>query len=94
MYTVRMVKTNDHQFILTDYVEAALSLAEYDKLEDATFAGKIAACPGVLAFAGTLRECEAELRSVLEDWILLGLKLNHTLPPIGSLDLNRVQPHA
>jgi len=27
-----------------------------------------------------LRECEDELRSVLEDWVLVGLKLGHDLP--------------
>jgi hypothetical protein len=31
-----------------------------------------------------------ELRSTLEDWILLGLKLTHPLPVIGGIDLNEV----
>lgn len=66
--------------LLPDYVEQAMASAEYDKLEDGTFAGKIPACPGVVAFAATLRECEEELRSVLEDWLLVGLKLGHPLP--------------
>jgi predicted RNase H-like HicB family nuclease len=44
-----------------------LSQAEYDKLEDGTFFGRIPSCKGVVAFAATLRECEDELRSVLED---------------------------
>jgi hypothetical protein len=45
----------------------------------------------VAAFGGTLRECENELRSVLEDWILVGLKLGHKLPVLASIDLNKVQ---
>ena len=62
-------------FILSDYVEGAVSQAIYDKLEDGTFFGKIPVCQGVVAFCASLRECQNELRSTLEDWILLGLKL-------------------
>ncbi len=62
------------RFILTDYVDQALAQAEYDKLDDGSFAGRIPACPGAIAFGPTLRACEEELRSVLEDWILVGLK--------------------
>lgn len=68
------------QYILSDYLDRALAQAEYDKLEDGTFFGRIPACKGVVAFAHTLRECEDELRSVLEDWVLVGLKLGHDLP--------------
>lgn len=75
--------------ILSDYVEQAMAQAIYDKLEDGTFTGRIAPCKGVIAFGTTLRECEDELRSTLEDWILLGLKLGHPLPVIGGIDLNK-----
>lgn len=77
------------QYVLSDYVEEAMSQAVYDKLEDGTFAGRIPACLGVVAFGTSLRECEQELRSTLEDWILLGLKLKHPLPVIAGIDLNR-----
>jgi predicted RNase H-like HicB family nuclease len=82
------------QFILTDYVDQAMAQAVYDKLEDNTFAGKIPACPGVVAFAETLRDCEAELHSVLEDWLLVGLKLKHVLPVIDGIDLNQEPAYA
>ncbi|MBI2858566.1 MAG: type II toxin-antitoxin system HicB family antitoxin [Chloroflexi bacterium] len=77
------------RFALTDYVEQALSEAAYDKLEDGSFAGRIPLCKGVVAFAGTLRQCQEELRSTLEDWILVGLKLGHHLPVIKGIDLNQ-----
>lgn len=77
------------QFLLTQYLSQAMAQAEYDKLEDGSFSGRIAACPGVIAFSATLRECEDELRSVLEEWLWLGLKLGHQLPVIGGIDLNR-----
>jgi len=47
-------------------------------LEDGTFFGRIPLCKGVVAFAVTLRECEDELRSMLEDWVLVRLKLGHS----------------
>lgn len=77
------------QFILSDYVDSALAAAGYEVLEGGRYAGRVPACPGVLAFGNTLRECENELRSTLEDWILLGLKLGHALPVIGGIDLNK-----
>jgi len=76
------------QFILTDYVDRAMADAVYDKFEDGTFAGRIPSCKGVVAFGATLRDCEDELRSVLEDWILVGLKLGHPLPVIAGIDLS------
>ena len=76
-------------FSLTAYIEAALELAQYDKLADGSFAGEIPKLPGVAAFGKTLRECEQELRSVLEDWILVGLRLGHKLPKLAGIDLNQ-----
>ncbi len=76
-------------YILSDYVEMAMNEAEYDKLDGNTFAGRIASCKGVVAFASTLRECESELRSTLDDWVLVGLKLGHELPVLSNINLNR-----
>lgn len=77
------------RYILTDYVNQMMAQAVYDKLEDGTFSGRIPPCKGVIAFGSTLRECEDELHSTLEDWILTGLKLNHPLPVIASINLNK-----
>ena len=66
--------------ILTEYVNQLMAHVVYDKLEDSTFAGQIPQYKGVVAFETTLRECEDELRFTLEDWILVGLKLDHHLP--------------
>ncbi len=77
------------EYPLTAYIETAMELARYDKLEDETFSGEIRKLPGVLAFGATLVECERELRATLEDWILVGLRLGHPLPKLGGIDLNR-----
>jgi len=77
------------RYILSEYVEQAMAQATYDKLEDGTYSGRIPTCKGAVAFGSTLRECEDSLRSTLEDWILLGLKMRHALPVIGHIDLNK-----
>jgi len=81
------------RFVLSDYIEQAMAQAVYDKLEDDTYVGRIPSCKGVIAFGATLYECAEELRSTLEDWILVGLKLNHPLPVISGVDLNEAPQH-
>ncbi|MCB0243560.1 MAG: type II toxin-antitoxin system HicB family antitoxin [Anaerolineae bacterium] len=76
------------RFVLSDYLEGAMAQASYDKLEDESYFGRVPSCTGVVAFGATLRECEQELQSTLEDWVLLGLKLRHALPVIDEIDLN------
>ncbi len=76
------------RFVLTEYVEHLMAEAVYDKLEDGTYSGRIPDCVGVVAFGKTLKECEEELRSTLEDWIWLGLRMGHVLPVVAGIDLN------
>ena len=71
-------------FALTSYIEAAMERANCEKLEDATYGAEIPGLDGVIAFGTTLRQCEQELRSTLEDWILVGLHLGHTVPVIAG----------
>lgn len=80
-------------YVLSDYISLAMDNAIYDKLEDGTYSGRIPDCPGVIAFANTLRRCEEELRSTLEDWLFIGLRLGHNIPVIGKIDLNREPKH-
>jgi len=77
------------RFSLTNYIDSVMSYAQYDKLEDGSFAGRIPKCKGVIAFAKSLRECEDRLRSVLEDWIIVGLKLAHHFPVIKGINLKK-----
>jgi len=77
------------RYVLSDYVAEALAEAAFEKLEDGSYAGRIPSCTGVVAFGTTLRECENELRSTLEDWIPVGLQLKHPLPVIQGIDLNK-----
>jgi len=80
------------QNIISEYLERAIAKAEYDKMEDGSFSGRIPGCAGVVSFGSTLATCVAELRSTLEEWLLIGLKMRHTLPVIDGIDLNQ-EPH-
>lgn len=77
-----------HNFTLSSYIDQAMARATFDKLEDDTFVGKVPKFKGVIAFGKSLRECENELRSTVEDWIILGLKMGHRLPVIDGINLN------
>lgn len=77
------------RYVLTEYVDRAMEQAVYEKLEDGSYCGRIPPCQGVIAFAESLRECEKGLQGVLEDWVLLGLKMRHSLPVLGDINLNR-----
>lgn len=76
--------------MLTDYIQAAMRRAHYELLEnDEGFYGEIPDLQGVWANADTLEACREELQSALEDWILVGIWLGHTIPPINGIDINR-----
>lgn len=75
--------------MLTEYVERAMRHARYEFMEGGRFFGQIPQCKGAWAEAKTLEACREELRSVLEDWILLGLHLGDKLPVIDGINLNR-----
>lgn len=74
--------------MLIAYIQAAMRHAAYKILEDGTYFGEIPGLRGLWANASTLEACRDELQSSLEDWILLGVRLNHTLPVVDGLDLN------
>ena len=77
--------------MLTEYINGAMRKATYELLEDETFYGEIAQCQGVWANASTLEACREELQDALEGWIILGLRLNHTLPVLDDIDLNSIK---
>ena len=74
--------------MITKYLREAMHRAKYKILEDGTYYGWIEELPGVWATAGSLEECREELESVVEDWLLLGLRLGHNIPVLGDVNLN------
>ncbi|MBD2777483.1 type II toxin-antitoxin system HicB family antitoxin [Iningainema tapete] len=74
--------------MLINYIHLAMQKATYELLEDGTFYGEITECQGVWANAQTLEACREDLQDALEGWIILGLRLSHTLPILDGVDLN------
>jgi predicted RNase H-like HicB family nuclease len=75
--------------MLTEYIEHAMRKAHYELMDNRRFFATIPKCKGLWAEGKTLEECREELRSTLEDWLLLGLQLGHTVPVIDGINLNR-----
>ncbi|MEK7699314.1 MAG: type II toxin-antitoxin system HicB family antitoxin [Planctomycetota bacterium] len=71
--------------MFTAYINAAMKKAHYEILpNNEGYFGKIANLQGVWANADNLETCREELKEVLEEWILLGIKMGHTIPISNS----------
>jgi hypothetical protein len=77
--------------MITDYIREAMSSALYEHIveEDghASIFGSIPELPGVWCSELTYPDCQRELQSTLEDWLLLGLRLGHPLPIVSNISL-------
>ena len=80
--------------MLTAYIWAAMRRAKYEILSDGTFYGEIPGFQGVYANADTLEACREQLQEVLEGWIILGLRMGHTLPVVDGIELAVMQEAA
>ncbi len=70
--------------MFAEYLQAAMSHAVYEQIEDGTYFGHIDELPGSWANAATLEECIQEMRSVAEGWILLAIADHEKLPEIDG----------
>ena len=73
--------------MLTEYIRTAMARARYEILSDGTFYGEIPGFQGVYANTDTLETCREELQEVLEGWIVLGLRMGHSLPAVDGIVL-------
>jgi len=74
--------------MLTNYIKSAMRRAKYEILpDDGSYYAEIPGFCGVYANATTLEACREELQEVLEGWIVLGLRLGHSLPEVDGLKL-------
>ena len=78
--------------MLTEYIRKAMTKAVYEKLGDGTYSGEIPECPATIAFGKTLQECQVELQSALEGWLLVKIRHGDALPIIEGIDLNSAMP--
>jgi len=73
--------------MILEYIEKALKKAEYKKLDDGTWFGEIPGFKGVWANGNSLEDCRNELIDVTEEWLLLKIKDNDTLPDIDGTEI-------
>ena len=72
--------------MLTAYIQAAMRHARYEVIVDPNpYYGSIPECRGLWATGKTLEVCREELQSVLEDWIVLALRLGHSIAVIDGI---------
>jgi predicted RNase H-like HicB family nuclease len=74
--------------MFSEYIQAALRLAEYDTLEDGSYVATVEGLQGVIAIGDSIEECRRDLIEVIEGWIVLRLKLGDSIPPIQGISIN------
>jgi hypothetical protein len=80
--------------MLTDYIKAVMALAEYEFVSEEGEAPYIFATIehpeflGIWAKADSYPECQVELQSTIEGWLILGFRLGHHTPILDGIDLN------
>jgi len=78
--------------MISSYIEEAMKYAHYELVEDEEpYYGEIPLLPGVWATGKTLEECRANLKEVLEGWLVLSLRKGLPIPAIGSVSIDEVE---
>ena len=80
--------------MLIEYIQAAMTHAEFEQMEDGRYFGTIPPCEGLWADGDTIEAARETLREVLEDWILVKTRFGDELPVIGGFDINPQPVHA
>jgi predicted RNase H-like HicB family nuclease len=65
-----------------------MSLAQVEKMEDARYFASIPDFKGLWADGDTSKECLIQLRSALEEWLVVGLREDEELPELAGISLN------
>ena len=60
--------------MISSFINSKLKNATYKILRDKTYFGEIKGLRGVWANGKTLEACRAELKEVLEDWLVLKIR--------------------
>jgi len=75
--------------MLFEYIQRALEIAEYKKLDDGTWFAEIPGFEGVWANGKTVEECRKELMDVLDEWLVLKLRDDgDPVPKVKDIEIN------
>jgi predicted RNase H-like HicB family nuclease len=72
----------------SEYIDAALHEASYEKLEDGTWYASIPQLPGLWAAEATLEETKNDLADALPGWIEVHLRAGNRLPDLHGISLD------
>jgi len=70
--------------MFSEYIQAALKLAEYDTLEDGSYVATVEGLRGVIAIGDSIEECRRDLIEVIEGWIALRMRFGAKIPMIKA----------
>ena len=71
--------------MLIEYIEKALSHARYELIDnEESYYGEIPELDGVYATGSTLEECRANLKEVIDGWIIVRLRRRLPIPLIDK----------
>ncbi|MCX6607356.1 MAG: hypothetical protein NTV52_27750, partial [Acidobacteria bacterium] len=78
--------------MISEWLDAGMRRAQYEVLFDDDahqegYFGTIPECRIVLASGPTLEECRTELRSCLQDWLLVRLRQSKPVPEFDGISL-------
>ncbi len=74
--------------MISAYIEAALSRAHYELMQDEDpYYGEVAELQGVWASGKTLEECRRNLAEVVEGWVMIRIARGLPIPPLGDARL-------
>ena len=77
--------------MILEYIEKALAHARYELIEDEEpYYGEVAELEGVYASGKTLEECRANLKEVIDGWIIVRLRRGFSIPPIDNCTIEEV----
>ena len=71
--------------MLTDYISKAMRRARYELLENGSYYGSIPGFKGVWADARSRDACRKTLQEVLEEWIVISLRIGNRLPTLPGV---------
>ena len=66
--------------MLSEFISKKLKEARYKLLKNGTYFGQIPGAKGVWANGKNLEDCRMELQEVLEDWLILKVRMRERVP--------------
>lgn len=70
--------------MIHEYIQSAISMAQYKILEDGTWFAEIPGFEGVWANGKSIESCRQELIDVLEEWLILKLRDEDPIPEVDG----------